>query len=285
MPLNSACAILLPDPARTPPLRDVCDGLLQLLARMTEYFRNTYGPAFPEAGADDDADFELGAEIASDEHDFDDSDPAASPTAAPLLAAQADAEEETILAAIQRVLEGQTEAFAVILHTYERLVASTLAHRLPAQDVQEVAQDTFLRVFRSLPSFRHDAPVRTWVLRIARLAAMDHWRRHYRRRDVVMSDFDEAATIGVEHAAQAVQDQLDADARRREDARALLTAAMARLSPEDRAVLTLVELENVPMSVAAEQLGCGISAVKVRAFRARKRLKRHVEDILARENA
>lgn len=252
---------------------------------MTEYFRNTYGPAFPEAGADDDADFELGAEIASDEHDFDDSDPAASPTAAPLLAAQADAEEETILAAIQRVLEGQTEAFAVILHTYERLVASTLAHRLPAQDVQEVAQDTFLRVFRSLPSFRHDAPVRTWVLRIARLAAMDHWRRHYRRRDVVMSDFDEAATIGVEHAAQAVQDQLDADARRREDARALLTAAMARLSPEDRAVLTLVELENVPMSVAAEQLGCGISAVKVRAFRARKRLKRHVEDILARENA
>lgn len=285
--MNSAYAILLPDLARTSPLRDVCDDLLQLLARMTDFFRNTNGPAFPDA--DDVDDFDLGASIAPGAGDFDDADADSDPAdaSAPLLHAQADAaeEEQSVLAAIQRVLEGQTEAFAVILHTYERLVASTLAHRLPAQDVQEVAQDTFLRVFRSLPSFRHDAPVRTWVLRIARLAAMDHWRRHYRRRDVVMSDFDEAASVGVEHAAQAVQDQLDDDTRRREDARALLSAAMDMLSPDDRAVLTLVELENVPMSVAAEQLGCGISAVKVRAFRARKRLKRHVEDILARENA
>ncbi len=65
----------------------------------------------------------------------------------------------------------------------------------------------------------------------------------------------------------------EARARRRE----WLEAAMAHLSPDDRAVVTLVELEELPMQEAARELGCGLSAVKVRAFRARRRLKHWLE--------
>lgn len=269
--MSLACAILPPVSLTVPPCPVRLAALLHLPgARMTQDFNP----------------------IPADDRFADEPSPAppedASPADVALPATSSPeflAEEEKAMAAIQRVLEGDTEAFAVILHTYERLVAAALARRLPAQDVQEVAQDTFLRAFRALPSFRHDSPVRSWLLKIARLAAMDHWRHHYRRHDIVMSDFDEAGAIGVEHAAQAVQDARSAEQRRRDDARLLLEAAMARLSPDDRAVLTLVELDNVPMAVAAEQLGCGLSAVKVRAFRARKRLKQHVEDILSQENA
>ena len=61
--------------------------------------------------------------------------------------------------------------------------------------------------------------------------------------------------------------------------RACFAAALRRLSPDDRAVITLVELEEFSMEDAARRLGCGLSAVKVRAFRARRRLKAILEDL------
>lgn len=272
--MTSTCAILLPDawaPAAQAPLFGLLTHMTDSLRRFPDLFDDDDDA--PRTVLDDELDEETDA--AEDAEETAETDTAR---------AAAEVDETIVLAAVKRVLDGDTEAFAVILHAYERLVAATLARRLPAAEVQEVAQDTFLRAYRALPGFRHDAPFRAWILKIARLAAMDHYRRRYRRRDIVMSDFDESGSIGVEHAAQAVQSQLDDDARRRDDARQLLAVAMERLSPEDRAVLTLVELEEVPMAEAAEQLGCGLSAVKVRAFRARKRLKRHVEDILAEFN-
>ena len=91
-------------------------------------------------------------------------------------------DESFVRAAVERVLDGDVEAFAIIVHAYQRLIAADLARRLPAQDVQEVAQDVFVRAYRALPSYRQQAPLRIWLLRIARYAAMDFWRKHYRRR-------------------------------------------------------------------------------------------------------
>jgi RNA polymerase sigma-70 factor (ECF subfamily) len=89
------------------------------------------------------------------------------------------------------VLDGDVEAFAVIVNTFRNLVAADLARRLPPSDVQEVAQDAFVRAYRALPAFRGDAPVRIWLLRIARHAAMDFWRKTYRRRERLLDDLDD----------------------------------------------------------------------------------------------
>ena len=59
----------------------------------------------------------------------------------------------------------------------------------------------------------------------------------------------------------------------------LRNRGLVRLSPDDRAVITLVELEERSMEDAARRLGCGLSAVKVRAFRARRRLKKVLEEL------
>ena len=185
------------------------------------------------------------------------------------------------LAAIARVRGGDDEAFGVVVEAYGPAVAAAVGRRVPAQDVPEVAQEVFVRTYRSLRNYRGDMPLRAWVLTIARAACADHWRRNYRRRDVVMSDFDEAAQVGVEAAWQAERSAVDADARRREEARRFLEAGLARLSPEDRAVITLAELEERSMEEAARELGCGLSAVKVRAFRARKRLRKALEEVSA----
>ncbi|NCA83019.1 MAG: sigma-70 family RNA polymerase sigma factor [Opitutae bacterium] len=188
-------------------------------------------------------------------------------------------EDAFVREAVRRVLDGDTEAFAAIVNAHQRLIAADLSRRLPPQDVQEVAQDTFIRAFRALPSYRGEAPLRIWILRIARHAAMDFWRKRYRRRDRLFSDLDDATLLHVEAVRQEeiAGRQTDRDAQA--SAREWLEAALRRLSPDDRAVITLVELEERSMEDAARRLGCGLSAVKVRAFRARRRLKTILEDI------
>jgi RNA polymerase sigma-70 factor, ECF subfamily len=188
-------------------------------------------------------------------------------------------DESFVREAVRRVLDGDIEAFAVVINRYQRLVAADLSRRLPAQDVQEVAQDAFLRAFRSLPSYRGEAPVRIWLLRIVRHAAMDFWRRRYRRRDRLFADIDEAGMVHLESLQQERQAERQADRDAGDLARETLGAALKRLSPDDRAVITLVELEERSMQEAARELGCGLSAVKVRAFRARRRLKNILEEI------
>lgn len=185
--------------------------------------------------------------------------------------------------AVRRVLDGDIEAFAAIVNAHQRLIAADLSRRLPPQDVQEVAQDTFIRAFRALPSYRGEAPLRIWILRIARHAAMDFWRKRYRRRDRTFSDLDDAALLHVEAVRQEELAGRQTDRDAQESAREWLEAALQRLSPDDRAVITLVELEERSMEDAARRLGCGLSAVKVRAFRARRRLKTILEDIRLRK--
>lgn len=181
--------------------------------------------------------------------------------------------------AVRRVLAGDVDAFGAIVNSFGKLVAADLSRRLPAQDVQEVAQDAFVRAFRALPAYRGEAPLRIWILRIARHAAMDFWRKRYRRRDRVFSDLDDAALLHVEATQQERMAERKADLDSQAAAREWLEAALCRLSPDDRAVITLVELEERAMEDAAHRLGCGLSAVKVRAFRARRRLKAILEDI------
>lgn len=187
-------------------------------------------------------------------------------------------DEGFVREAVRRVLGGDIEAFAAIVNAHQRLLAADLARRLPAQDVQEVAQDAFLRAYRSLPSYRGDAPFRFWLLRIARHAAMDFWRRKYRRRERLFSELDDPALVHLETTRQARIAEAQADADAAAAAREQLEAALRRLSPDDRAVITLVELEERSMEDAARRLGCGLSAVKVRAFRARRRLRKVLED-------
>ena len=195
-------------------------------------------------------------------------------------------EDPQVADAIRRVAGGDTEAFAVVVEAFRGDVAALLARRLNAQDVQEVAQDAFVRVFRSLPNFHFEAPFRVWVLQIARRAAMDFWRQHYRNRETPFSAM-ETGEEDDDRAAPA-EDRLrrDADAAERREAdrladmREALDAAMDRLAPEDRALVQMVALEDVPMAEAARAFGCSLAAVKVRAFRARKRLKSILEGLL-----
>lgn len=124
--------------------------------------------------------------------------------------------------------------------------------------MDDLAQEVFLRVWRNLRQYREDAPFEHWLSRITVHACYDFLRKHrWTKQQVSIDDVDLAEP-----------DRSSANA-----ARDLLEAAMSRLKPDERLVLTLVELEDRSIRETAELTGWSEANVRVRVFRARQALK------------
>ena len=179
--------------------------------------------------------------------------------------------------AVHRVLEGDVEAFSAIVKLYGGLVTAELLKRVRPSDVQDVAQAVFVKVYQGLGKYRGEGPFWGWMRMVVRNAASDHWRTEYARKDLPEGDLSEGERIQAEgeaaRAAVREEAERDAEAERRE----WLERGLRMLSPEDRAVITMTELEGMSMKETAAELGCGLAAVKVRAFRARTRLRKALE--------
>ena len=173
--------------------------------------------------------------------------------------------DEELVAA---TLAGDDDAFAEIVTRHKRRVFGT-ASRFARDDHQldDIAQEVFVRAFRHLGKFRGDAPFGHWLARITVSACYDFLRKERRIREQVSldaHDFDTRDTnIDATLAAGG--------------ARELLEYAMRRLTAEERLIITLAELEERSMREISELTGWSETNVKVRAFRARQNLKKILE--------
>ena len=184
---------------------------------------------------------------------------------------------------IEAVLSGAVDDFEEIVRRHERLVFSIAGRHVPAGRVEEIAQDAFLRAFQSLKNWRPEKPFAHWLARIALRACHDYWRKEGRRKEIPVSVFSAEHEEWVEDVLSRRSSE---DFKDREDAKAareLLDWALGRIDPSDRLALTLVHLEGYSVSQAAEMLGISVANVKVRNFRARKRLRRALEELAKRE--
>ena len=173
---------------------------------------------------------------------------------------------------LQRIRAGATDEFAelvrrhqarvfAILHRYERDV-----HR-----VEDLAQETFLKAWRALEQFDDRAPLEHWIARIAVRTALDHLRREKRRRhEIALPELGEDALDWLRSPEE--KTALDASA-----AAEVLHQAMQHLSPADRVVITMQELQSCSVKEIAAALGVSGIAVRVRAVRARAKLNRALE--------
>jgi len=165
-------------------------------------------------------------------------------------------------------LGGDDDAFAELVVRHKRRVFATAA-RFARDDHQldDIAQEVFVRVFRNLGKFRAEAPFAHWLARITVSACYDFLRKERRVREQVSLD---AAVL--EMPDRRIDAALSAGR-----ARELLDYALRRLTPEERLIITLAEIEERPMREIADLTGWSESNVKVRAFRARQSLKRILE--------
>jgi RNA polymerase sigma-70 factor (ECF subfamily) len=175
-----------------------------------------------------------------------------------------------------RVLGGDKNAFEGLVRAHKDAVARIVSAHVPDAQVAELVQETFVRAYVSLGSYRGDSPFSHWLSVIAVRACHDFWRRSYARRETPLADLSEAMRDMVDNtpdlSGQAAEEAVAGDQARR-----FLAAALDRLSATDRMVLVLTCLEERSTAEAAALLGISRANVKIRAFRARKALRAMLE--------
>lgn len=185
------------------------------------------------------------------------------------LTKQAQAGDEQEL--IQRIRGGDNEQFAGLVNRYEGHVVRIVGRRVPADCVEEVARDVFVRAYFGLVQFSSDVPFDHWLAGIAVRTCYDFWRNR-KREEVPVSTLTDDHHRWIEQALAAQSDDEWRSQTGRQEAKEVLAWALSHLSPENRAVLTLVHLDGHSVREAAQLLGWSVVTVKVRAHRARHAL-------------
>lgn len=169
-------------------------------------------------------------------------------------------------ALIERAQRGDTAAFKQIFVTHRGDVSRVVYRMLgPVPDVEDVVQDVFLHVHRSLPSFRGDSKFSTWLYRLAVNVARMHLRKGRSRPRFADVEVPEAPREGTPI------DTPDVVAERKERVRTLYRL-LESLSEKKREVIVLHDLEGVPAKEIAELVGVPVLTVRTRLFYARKEL-------------
>jgi len=180
---------------------------------------------------------------------------------------------------LARIRNGATDDFAGIVRRHQARVFSIL-HRYErdTHKVEDLAQETFVKAWRALDQFDGRAPFEHWLSKITVRVALDHLRREKRRQN----------EIGLPELGEDALDWLRSDGEKNElDARSaaeLLDLAMRELSPLDRVVITMQEMEGRSVKEIGEATGASGVAVRVRALRARGKLRRALEKLMKDEN-
>jgi RNA polymerase sigma-70 factor, ECF subfamily len=173
---------------------------------------------------------------------------------------------------VREVLSGNIETFRTLMERYEGLVTAIVRRHVPPGDVEDSMQEAFLRCYRSLPTFKGDGGFKSWLSMITIRACHDFWRAHSRRREVQVGALTDRHDEWLETALAGASRSFFREETRRKEAREVLEWAMGHLSAGDRMVLELVYFEDRSVKESGELLGMSTVNVKVRLFRARRRL-------------
>jgi RNA polymerase sigma-70 factor, ECF subfamily len=172
---------------------------------------------------------------------------------------------------LQRARRGDARAFRALVETYQRRVFALVGRMLGrgrSSLVEDLAQETFLRVFRALPAFTPDGPARlsTWILTIAARLALDELAR---RRPAPSDELSAEPSASPSALAEV-------------EARALgraIERAVAALPPEFRAVFLLREYHDLDYEEIARALEIDLGTVKSRLSRARSLLRAALQEV------
>ncbi|MEZ5275917.1 MAG: RNA polymerase sigma factor [Opitutaceae bacterium] len=169
----------------------------------------------------------------------------------------------------------------LVNHLYPLVIKIVRSH-LPRRAAEEdLAQDIFIKMFNRMHQYHGAVPFPHWVSRIAVTTCIDQLRSQKRRPEFRMADFSEDEARLIENLADPSNrpDPVDALA-----ARELVGRLLATLSPKDRTILTLLDLERRSLAEIASMTGWNTTLIKVRAFRARKKLQKAFEQLKEKES-
>ena len=175
---------------------------------------------------------------------------------------------------VRQVLDGNVNAFELLLKKYQDHVLKIVKKHIPYEQIEETAHDVFIRAYQSLPTFKNTSNFKHWLSSIAVRTCYDFWRKKYRNRELPISSLTEQQQHWLESSISTQSSQSYYEEERLQKAKEVLDWALSKLSAEDRMVVELIYLEGLSGKEAAELLGWSVANVKVRSFRARKKLQK-----------
>jgi RNA polymerase sigma-70 factor, ECF subfamily len=172
---------------------------------------------------------------------------------------------------IERCLKGDQRAWDEIVRLYWRKVFNVAYKFVGRQDeAEDLAQDIFLKLFKSLKTFDRRANFSTWLISVSRNLCIDHYRSVRREHEVVTHDVD-VVSLARPSALDSPQVALE-----RRDRVALLRAALDKLAPSLRTAVMLRDIQELSYQEIAEKLGVPEGTVKSRINRGRTELARQI---------
>lgn len=177
---------------------------------------------------------------------------------------------------IREILKGDSGSFSMLVEKYNHLAFSLSLKLLnQREDAEEAAQDSFIKAYNSLSAFQNGSTFKTWFFRIVYNTSISRLRTRKNREvsidEVKISDAEIQAT---ENAVE----QLNSTDRQK-----YLEIGLARLDPEEQALLRMYYYDDFPMDEISVITGLTVSNVKVKIHRSRKRLLQELRFVLKDE--
>lgn len=181
---------------------------------------------------------------------------------------------------IRRAQAGDAAAFNEIVHAYKKRILGTIYRLIGyGDDIEDIGQDVFVRLYFSLDQLRTAEVFEPWLYRLTVNAAYDYLRKKRRNPSVRMADLSEEQITAADAAASGKQLSED---RQKGDIVELTSILLDQVSEEDRILLTLKEVEGLSLKELEKIYKVNENALKVRLFRARKRVLRAYERLKKR---
>ena len=181
--------------------------------------------------------------------------------------------KEIDLALVRRAKKGDYRAFDLLVLKYQsRVIATAYKYVKEKQLAEDIAQEAFIKSYKSLDSFREESSFYTWVYRIAVNTAKNYIVSSKRREEIIMTDLSEDNNYYPEKPdIDSPQDILNAS-----ELRDLIFATLSSLGEETRTALSLREFDGLSYEQIAEISNCPVGTVRSRIFRGREMIEEKV---------
>ena len=191
------------------------------------------------------------------------------------------AEAKTDAQLVKATVAGDPQAFEEIVERYQRLVFNIIYHYMGRRnEVEDLAQEVFLKAFRALETFDATRPLKSWIGRITANTCLDEIRKAPKRKVWSFADLGGDEESKIEYFYERFGQHSSLTEKDVEDLFELLEKLMERLNRKDKMAFVLRELEGLSYPEIAKALQSSELAVRLRVSRSKKRLQKDLEEIL-----
>lgn len=180
---------------------------------------------------------------------------------------------------VERVQKGDKRAFDLLVLKYQHKIFAVISRFIrDHSEVQDVAQDAFIKAYKALPNFRGESAFYTWMYRIAINTAKNYLVARNRRPPASDLDVDDAEFYSGNEAMQ----EMNTPERNllRDELQAVIDQAFKDLPEDLRMAVTLREIDGLSYEEIAEAMNCPIGTVRSRIFRAREAIDKKIQPLL-----